>query len=172
PATGSGEAGAIRATELDGTVNLVDATLPAGVRIVSLAVSRENSRVLLMLDGSGGPRLVYAAITRDESTGVPLRLGELRDLPLNGDTAVGATWVDEVRVASITRTDEQSLVELHEIGGRSRPLGLPPEATQIVGGNAGVDGIRVLGAGGVVFEPRGSGWQNTGLSASFLGTQQ
>ncbi|MEN9620104.1 MAG: hypothetical protein RL499_297, partial [Actinomycetota bacterium] len=134
PATGSGEAGAIRATELDGTVNLVDATLPAGVRIVSLAVSRENSRVLLMLDGSGGPRLVYAAITRDESTGVPLRLGELRDLPLNGDTAVGATWVDEVRIASITRTDEQSLVELHEIGGRSRPLGLPPEATQIVGG--------------------------------------
>ena len=165
-------AGVIRATELDGTVHVVEAALPAGTRVVSLAVSRENARVLLMLDGSGGPRLVYAAIIRDEASGVPVRLGELRDLPLNGDTAVGATWVDEVRVASITRTDEQSLVELHELGGRSRPLGLPPQATQIVGGNAGVDGIRVLGADGVVFEPRGSGWQNTGLSASFLSTQQ
>jgi hypothetical protein len=165
-------AGVIRATELDGTVHVVEAALPAETRIVSLAVSRENARVLLMLDGSGGPRLVYAAIIREESSGVPVRLGELRDLPLNGDTAVGATWVDEVRVASITRTDEQSLVELHELGGRTRPLGLPPQATQIVGGNAGVDGIRVLGADGVVFEPRGSGWQNTGLIASFLGTQQ
>jgi hypothetical protein len=165
-------AGVIRATELDGTVHVVEAALPAETRIVSLAVSRENARVLLMLDGSGGPRLVYAAIIREESSGVPVRLGELRDLPLNGDTAVGATWVDEVRVASITRTDEQSLVELHELGGRTRPLGLPPQATQIVGGNAGVDGIRVLGADGVVFEPRGSGWQNTGLVASFLGTQQ
>jgi hypothetical protein len=172
PATGGGLAGAIRATELDGTVHVVEATLPSDSRVVSLKVSREGARVLLMLDGSGGPRLVYAAVIRDEASGVPVRLGELRDLPLNGDTAVDAAWVDEVRVASITRTDEQSLVELHELGGRSRPLGLPPEAVQIVGGNAGVDGIRVLGASGVVFEPRGSGWQNTGLIASFLGTQQ
>ncbi len=172
PATGSGAAGAIRATELDGTEHVVEATLPSDSRIVTLKVSREGARVLLMLDGSGGPRLVYAAVIRDEASGVPVRLGELRDLPLNGDTAVDAAWVDEVRVASITRTDEQSLVELHELGGRSRPLGLPPQATQIVGGNAGVDGIRVLGGDGVVFEPRGSGWQNTGLRASFLGSQQ
>ena len=172
PATGSGAAGVIRATELDGTVHVVEASRPGDARIVSIAVSRDDARVLLMLDGPGGPRLVYTAVIRDETSGVPVRLGELRDLPLNGDIAVGATWVDEVRVASITRTDEQSLVELHELGGRSRPLGLPPEGRQIVGGNAGVGGIRVLGADSVVFEPRGSGWQNTGLRASFLGTQQ
>ena len=163
---------ALRGTELDGTVHAVEAELPAGSRIVSLAVSRDDARVLLMLDGQGGPRLVVAAVVRDETTGIPVRLGELRDLPLNGDTAVAAAWVDEVRVASVTRTDEQTLVELHEIGGRSRPLGLPRDAVQIVGGNGGVDGIRVLGADGIVFEPRGSGWQSTGLRASFLGTQQ
>jgi hypothetical protein len=172
PESGTGSADAIRATELDGTVHVVETALPDDARVVSLKVSREGARVLLMLDGSGGPRLVYAAVIRDETSGVPVRLGELRDLPLNGDTAVDAAWVDEVRVASITRTDEQSLVELHELGGRSRPLGLPPKATQIVGGNAGVDGIRVLGADGIVFEPRGSGWQNTLLRASFLGSQQ
>lgn len=164
--------GGIRATELNGVVHEVEAVLPEGARIVTLAVSRDDARVVLMLDGPGGPRLVYTAVIRDERSGVPVRLGELRDLPVNGATAVDAAWVDEVRVASITRTGEQSLVELHEIGGRSRALGLPPEATQIVGGNGGVTGIRVLGAGGVVFEPRGSGWQSTGLLASFLGTQQ
>jgi hypothetical protein len=164
--------GAIRATELDGTVHLVEAALPASGRVVSLSVSRDNARVLIMLDSGSGPRLVVAAILRDETSGVPVRLGELRELPLNGDAAVDAAWVDEVRVASITRTDEQTLVELHEIGGRSRPLGLPRDAVQIVGGNGGVDGIRVLGADGIVFEPRGSGWQGTSLRASFLGTQQ
>lgn len=164
--------GAIRATELNGTVHVVEAALPASSRVVSLDVSRDNARVLIMLDGSGGPRLVAAAILRDETSGVPVHLGELRELPLNGDAAIDAAWVDEVRVASITRTDEQTLVELHEIGGRSRPLGLPRDAVQIVGGNGGVDGIRVLGDDGIVFEPRGSGWQGTSLRASFLGTQQ
>lgn len=164
--------GAIRATELDGTVHDVEAALPADSTVVSLSISRDDARVLIMLDGRGGPRLLVAAVTRDETSGVPVRLGELRELPLNGDLAVDAAWVDEVRVASITRTDEQTLVELHEIGGRSRPLGLPRDAVQIVGGNGGLDGIRVLGADGVVFEPRGSGWQGTSLRASFLGTQQ
>lgn len=162
----------LRATELDGTVHAVEGGLPEGSRLASLAVSRDDTRLLLMLDGSGGPRLVVAAIVRDETSGVPVRLGELRELPLNGDAAIGAAWVDEVRVASITRSDELTLVELHEIGGRSRPLGLPRDAVQIVGGNGGVDGIRVLGADGIVFEPRGSGWQATSLRASFLGTQQ
>lgn len=169
----SGQAsGQIHAIELNGVVHVVDVKLPDNARIVSLTISRDDARVLLMLDSSGGPRLLYGAIIRDEASGVPVRLGELRDLPLTGDTAVDATWVDEVRVASITQTAGQTLVELHELGGSSRSLGLPPEATQIVGGNAGVDGIRVLGVEGTVFGPRGSGWQSTGLRASFLGTQQ
>lgn len=166
------QGGVIHATELGGTVHVVEASLPDDVRIVSFVISRDDARALIMLDGAGGPRLIYTAVIRDAGSGVPIRLGEFRDLPLNGDVAVDAAWVDEVRVASITRTDDQTLVELHEIGGRSRPLGLPPEATQIVGGNGGTDGIRVLGQNGAVFEPRGSGWQNTGLRASFLATQQ
>ncbi len=168
--------GDIHATELDGTIHVVDAALPDEARIVSLDVSRDGARVLILLDGVAGPRLVYSAVIRDEGSSVPIRLGEFRDLPLNGERPIDAAWVDEVRVASLTASgavnDEQRLVELHEIGGRSRPLGLPPEATQIVGGNGGVEGIRVLGSDGIVFEPRGSGWQNTGLRAIFLGTQQ
>lgn len=174
------QGGEIHATELDGTVHDVEVALPDDSRIVSLNLSRDSARVLILIDGQGGARLVYAAVIRDEGSGVPIRLGELRDLPLNGDRAIDATWVDEVRVASITGSTppstsgatEQRLVELHELGGRSRPIGLPPGATQIVGGNGGVDGIRVLGDDGVVFEPRGSGWQSTGLRALYLGTQQ
>jgi hypothetical protein len=164
--------GGIVAFELDGTPREVEAALPDVQRIVSLQVSRDDTRVLLLLDGATGPRLVVAAIVRDEATGVPVRLGELRELPISGERAVDATWVDEVRVASVATTEDGTLVELHEIGGRTRSLGLPPGAVQIVGGNSGVEGIRVLGEGGAIFEPRGSGWQSTGVRASFLATQQ
>jgi len=166
-------AGGIIAFELDGTAREVEATLPDDSRVVTLEVSRDDTRVVLLLEGPNGPRLVVAAIVRDEASGVPVRLGEFRDLPIAGETALDVAWVDEVRVASVTTTvEEGTLVELHEIGGRTRSLGLPPEARQVVGGNGGVDGIRVLGAGGAIFEPRGSGWQNTGVRASFLATQQ
>ena len=166
-------AGGIQAVELDGTVREVEATLPADSRVVALHVSRDDARVLLLLQGPAGPRLIVAGVVRDEATGVPLRLGEFRDLPITGESAIDATWVDEVRVATLTVTeDDGTLVELHEIGGRTRSLGLPPDARQVVGGNGGVDGIRVLGAGDAIFEPRGSGWQNTGVRASFLATQQ
>jgi hypothetical protein len=171
-------AGGIVAHELDGAAREVEAPLPDDGTVVSLQVSRDDTRIAILFDGASGPRLVVAAIVRDEASGVPLRLGEFRDLPVSGDSAIDAAWVDEVRVASVTTTtddavtDDATLVELHEIGGRTRSLGLPPGAAQVVGGNSGVDGIRVLGAGGAIFEPRGSGWQNTGVRASFLATQQ
>ncbi|QOD93195.1 GerMN domain-containing protein [Chryseoglobus sp. 28M-23] len=169
PADGDG---GIIAFELDGTPREVEAALPDDQRIVAMQVSRDDTRVLLLLDGATGPRLVVASVVRDEATGVPVRLGELRELPISGESAVDATWVDEVRVASVATTEDGTLVELHEIGGRTRSLGLPPGAAQIVGGNSGVEGIRVLGESGSIFEPRGSGWQSTGVRASFLATQQ
>ncbi|MER3388655.1 MAG: LpqB family beta-propeller domain-containing protein [Microcella sp.] len=165
-------AGGVLAFELDGTPREVDAALPDDQRIVSMQISRDDTRALLLLDGATGPRLVVASIVRDEATGVPVRLGELRELPISGDGAIDATWVDEVRVASVSVTEDGTVVELHEVGGRSRSLGLPPGAVQIVGGNSGVEGIRVLGQNGAIFEPRGSGWQSTGVRASFLATQQ
>lgn len=166
--------GGITAYELDGTARDVESALPDDSRVVTLRVSRDDARALILLDGASGPRLIVAAIVRDEATGVPVRLGEFRDLPVSGTEAIDAAWVDEVRIASITTaSDEQgTLVELHEIGGRTRSLGLPPQAVQVVGGNSGVDGIRVRGIGDAIFEPRGSGWQNTGVRASFLATQQ
>lgn len=155
----------------------VEAALPSDARLVSIDISRDDTRILMLLDGVGGPRLVVGAIVREEATGRPIRIGDLVDIPFEATAAssaraVDAAWVDEVNVASVVATEQGTAVELHEVGGRSRSLGRPPEAVQIVGGNGGVVGIRVLTASGVVFEPRGSGWQSTGLRASFLGTQQ
>lgn len=170
-------AGGLLAITSTGEIFPVEVALPADARLVSIDVSRDDARILMFLDGVGGPRLVVGAIVRDEATGRPIRIGDLVDIPfetaLAADArAVDAAWVDEVSVASVVAADEVTAVELHEVGGRSRSLGRPPEAVQIVGGNGGVAGVRVLTASGVVFEPRGSGWQSTGVRASFLGVQQ
>ena len=170
-------AGDVNAITSAGEILTVEATIPADARLVSIEVSRDDTRILMFLDGVGGPRLVVGAIVREEATGRPIRIGDLIDIPIDGATAAGAeavdaAWVDEVSVASILATEQGTAVELHEVGGRSRSLGRPPGAVQIVGGNGGVAGLRVLTDSGVVFEPRGSGWQSTGLRASFLGVQQ
>lgn len=175
-AASSGEGG-ITAISLAGEITPVEAALPEGARIVSLDISRDDARILLFLDGDSGPRLVVAAIIRDEPSGTPIRLGDFVDIPIEGaaagSEAVSAAWVDEVRVASVVRlSDEATQVDVHELGGRSTSRGRPPGAVQIVGGNGGIDGLRVLTEAGQVFEPRGSGWQSTGQRASFLATQQ
>ncbi len=169
--TASG-AGGIRATELDGTVHAVEAPIADGDRVVTLDVSRDDARMLLLLDGASGPRLVVAAIIRDAESNVPVRLGQFEALPIADGTPIDAAWVDEVRVAALVSDGEGALAQLHEIGGRSRSLGRPAGAVQIVGGNGGTEGLRVLSADGTVLEPRGSGWQSTGRRAVFLAEQQ
>lgn len=170
-ATASG-AGGIRATELNGTVHAVEAPIASGDRVVSIDVSRDDARVLLLLDGGSGPRLVVAAIIRDVASNVPVRLGQFEELPIADGTPIDAAWVDEVRVAALLSDADGALAQLLEIGGRSRSLGRPADAVQLVGGNGGADGLRALTIDGVVLEPRGSGWQSTGARAVFLGVQQ
>ncbi len=165
-------AGGIRATELNGTTHAVEASITAGDRIVSIDVSRDDARVLLLLDGGTGPRLVVAAIIRDAESNVPVRLGQFEQLPIVEGTPIDAAWVDEVRVAALVADDEGVVAQLFEIGGRTRSLGRPAGAIQLVGGNGGTEGLRTLTADGAVLEPRGSGWQATGTRALFLGVQQ
>lgn len=170
-ATASG-AGGIRATELEGTPHAVEAAIGPDDRVVSLDVSRDDARVLLLLDGASGPRLVVAGIIRDPESNVPVRLGQFEELPVVEGTPIDAAWVDEVRVAVLVSDDEGPLAQLLEIGGRSRSLGRPAAAVQLVGGNGGTDGLHALTTEGVVLDPRGSGWQGTGVTAVFLGVQQ
>ncbi|MGY6497806.1 MAG: GerMN domain-containing protein, partial [Microcella sp.] len=122
----SDAAAGLTAITTAGEVLPVDVVLPEGTRLVSIDVSRDDARILIMLQGESGPRLVVGAIARDEASGRPIRIGDLLDIPIEGATgatALDAAWVDEVRVASVVETSQGTAVDLHEIGGRSRSLG-------------------------------------------------
>ncbi len=166
-------AGSLSVFEADGTPVPITSTLPSDARVTSIDVSRDGTRILFYLDTNVGPRLVVTGIIRQQGTNVPIALGEPFDLTVRPGVPVDATWASDRTVATLTRTDSGTEVSLIEIGGPSASLGGVSAASSIVGGNGGATGLRVLGDGGMVLSPRGSGgWVDTGLRAVFLGTKQ
>jgi len=162
-------ASAIRVFSLDGTAHDVASTLAPDARVVSMAVSRDGARLLLYLSTSSGPQLTVYGILRQD--GVPVGLGEPFPLPVTSETPVGAAWVDNRTVATLSAADDETVVRSFGIGGPSVVLGQLEAASTIVGGNAGTDGLRVL-SGDQLYRPRGTSWQQTGTTAQVLATQQ
>lgn len=162
--------GAIRVGNSDGQAQAISSSLPRGTQIMSLDVSRDGSRVLLYFMADGGPRLAVAGITRQE--GMPTALGELELLPVPSGVPVDATWVDEITVATLSRSGASTAVTATTIGGPSESLGELTGGQTIVGGNDGTVGLTVLTGDGELFRSRATVWQKTGISASFLATQQ
>lgn len=166
------DASTILTWEVDGQPHPIATGLPSDNAIVSMRLSRDGTRLLLLLSTPVGPRLVVLGVIRQQN--VPVDLGEPIDLPVGSGTPVDATWVDDRTVATIASDDAGSgLITAFEVGGPSTSLGRVQGAVAIAGGNAKTDGLRVLTAAGDIWRPRGSeGWVATGISASFLGTKQ
>ncbi|MCU1404707.1 MAG: hypothetical protein JWQ43_1010 [Glaciihabitans sp.] len=162
-------AAALRAVGTDGVVHDITSTLPADSRVISMDVSRDGSRILFYLQTDAGPKLKLAAILRRD--GVPTGIGDQIDLPVDSNTPVDATWVDDRSVATISTSDNGEEVTVFQIGGPSSSLGRADGGVRIVGGN-GTDQIRVLTADGEVLQRRTSGWQSSGVTATVLATQQ
>jgi hypothetical protein len=168
PAASPGELLAIAG---DGTQYAVPG-LPADGRVVSFDVSRDGARVLAALQTPSGPRLIVAGVTRD-SADVPLSLSATAlDLPVGPASLIDAAWVDGATVVALAGEGGQTAVTSFAIGGQSSGLGSFSGGVAIVGGN-GIEGTRVLDAAGQILRPGGGqSWQETGLTASFLVTQQ
>lgn len=166
-----GAPGGLLATGADGVQHSVPG-LPADGRVVSLEVSRDGARVLAALATASGPRLIVAGVTRGADD-VPLSLSAtVVDLPVGGAPLIDAAWVDGITVVVLSSDGGETTVDAYAIGGQSSSLGALAGGVTIVGGN-GVEGTRVLDAAGGVLRPGGgSSWQETGLTASFLATQQ
>ena len=163
----------LTAFDKKGTAYPIDTTALPDAEVTSFAVSREGTRVLLLLSTDVGPKLFVAGILRPDS--VPNALGTAVELGLDESThPVSATWVDASTVATVTTgtNDSFSTATAYQLGGQVTSLGRVLGGTQIVGGNGGVDGLRVLGAEGHIYSPRGISWVDTSDVVSFLGTQQ
>jgi len=141
--------------------------------LVSFELARDDTRLLLLVQTETGVRVLLGAITRDD-TCQPVALGELVELgPVEG-TAVDAAWIDDSRLAVVVKEDStgQGEVLVFDVSGQSSTLGRPFRPVALVGGVGGVSGLRLLAEDGVIYQPRGNGWQATGERASVLATQR
>ena len=140
-------------------------------QVSSMSLSRDGTRMLLALQTSSGPKLLVAGVIRNRDL-VPTSLGPPVFLPVGSAPLLNAAWVSSSTVVALTLDDATSVATSYDLGGLRKSLGSIQGGVAVVGGNA-TEGIRVLDSSGSVFEPSGSfGWQDTGLNASFLASQQ
>lgn len=169
----SGTPNAIIAYDPAGAPHPVSPKLQDGSQMVSLEISREGARVLMLLSTPTGPRLMVAAILRNEKL-EPTGIGPaIVDVSLGNGLAVDATWVDQWTVGTLITADGQSRVELFSIGGQKTSLSSLIPSRQIVGGNKGKDGLRVLGRDdSAIYTWGGSSWQSSRVAVDFIATQR
>ena len=145
--------------------------LPADSTLVTMELARDNTRLVMVVQTETGVRVLLAAIERDDEC-FPQRLGDFIELAQLSGQAVDAAWVDEQDIAVVTRQGAVGEAILVDVSGRVQPLGRPSEPVTLVGGLGGVPALRLLTDQGVIFQPRGNGWQATGDRADVLVTQK
>lgn len=146
--------------------------LPLAVdgEVVALEVARDGARILVALATANGARLIVLGVQRNADL-VPVAFGAAYELDVRG-SMIDVAWVDGTHVAVLSASQDGSEVDVLALGGPPEGLGEIDGATAIVGGNL-VAGIRVRLADGTVHRPsEAGGWRDTGVVASFLGTQQ
>jgi hypothetical protein len=153
----------------DGVAHPVASQLPADATIVSLDVSHDGTRALVYLATSSGPRLIVAGIIR--RAGLPTTLGDPLDLPVSSASPIDATWVDASTVAALGSDQNGSVVTSYVIGGSPGDTTRTDDAVRLVGGAAS-DSLRLITDTGQVQALRASGWQNIGVVATVLATQE
>ena len=141
--------------------------------LVSFELARDDTRLLVLVQTETGVRVLLGAITRDADC-QPVALGEFVELgPVDG-TAVDAAWIDDSRLAVVVKEESTGNGEVlvFNVSGQSSTLGRPLRPVTLVGGVGGVSGLRLLAEDGLIYQPRGNGWQATGERASVLATQR
>ena len=167
----AGPASRIAVFDRGGTpVNVVIEGLPADASIVSIAVSRDDTRLLLATRSELGSRVLVYGIERQD--GFPRLLRHPLELPVPVGELVGASWVNDRAVVASSHGTAGQLVRVIELGAPSHDLGTVQKGSQLVGGRDGDAGIRALVEGSVKAAGIDGSWNGTGLSARFLGPQQ
>ena len=138
-------------------------------RLVALELSRDGTRALVVTTGTNGPHVYVAGVIRQAR--IPVQLGALVELASGGPVPLDATWIDGTDVATLTDFGTEASVTEYDLGGPSTSLGVVTGGEQMVGGNLGVDGLRVRSSTGELQRLRSSSWQGTGVSADVLATQ-
>lgn len=161
------DAQALRITALDGTTRTIPAPWLKGREPVAVRVSPEGARIAALVPDDDGSQVLVAGVVRDEN-GIPVATTTEADVQLwvTGDP-VDLDWTGQQRFATLTRVGTASKVTIGGLGQFASSQGSVPGGRQVTGGG-GRALLRVLGEGGDLFVPQGSGWQRSESDISLL----
>ena len=156
----------------DGTMTLVTVPWVDADSIVSLRLSVDGQRAVIMYVVDDRTRVVVASVARDER-GIPTELGTPIDLVAPAGYPVDAVWLDAitVAVAGSDGSGHGSIVR-QVVGGESQSYARAGSVVSLSGGSA-VTQLHVLQRDGVLDQPRGTtAWYVTATGITALLTVQ
>jgi hypothetical protein len=149
--------------------------LTASGQIVSIAISRDGTRLLVALAADAGARLLVFGVQRDKD-GAPVGFGTPLEIPVDaGRPIIDAAWVDNDSVATIAGAPGAlDAVREYPLGGQAVDHGTVRDGRTLAAG-AGSDftAMRVLLGSGELAQPSlAADWQPAGVKLTLLATQQ
>ncbi len=134
------------------------ANWPDATGILSLAVSRDGTRLAALLRTTGGYALMASGIVR-AANGAPNGLTEPVEIAVPSSGARSAAWTSDLTIAVLSTTSgEATGIAQQTVGGSQTSTSGPTGGRTIVGA-AGLAPYVVLSADGTLLAPTGTGWQ-------------
>lgn len=141
-----------------GDAHAVAANWPNATAVLSLAVSRDGTRIAALLRTTTGVSLMAAGIVRG-GNGAPNSLTEPIELAVPASGARSAAWTSDLTISLLsTTTGEATSIAQQTVGGAQTTTSGPAGGRTIVGA-AGLAPYVVLSQDGTLLAPTGTGWQ-------------
>ncbi|WP_341945748.1 LpqB family beta-propeller domain-containing protein [Microbacterium sp. LWH11-1.2] len=141
---------------------------PTASAISDLRVSADGARVAAVVTVGQQRWVVVAAVVRDPA-GIPVELGDVKQVTQLSAPAIGLAWLGSERLGILI--DPQSPQVLTQmVGGPGTAEAAPEDAVSIAGART-VGGLRVVGVGGQLFAHAGSAWREIAAGISVLATR-
>lgn len=164
--------GALEAFDVHGKVRHLHGPFDAAQSMDAIEVSRDGTRLLVLLQTQAGPVARVVGIERD-AKGAPIGLSARGYVvPAPGVEGIDATWVDPVTVATLTGGgDDGEQVTKIQVGGvQAVQLDRPGDAVAIVGGAEQSELTALLRGGGLARHDQA--WRTVGTGVSLLAVQR
>ncbi|WP_413450983.1 LpqB family beta-propeller domain-containing protein [Georgenia phoenicis] len=150
--------GVLRAVLPNGTAAEVDASWLDGAEVLSVRISRDGTRAVVVWRDAEVEQVEVAAVLRDADS-QPLALGDPVRLGESLTSALTATWVDEQTIGVLGTSGGEPAVAVHlvTIGGPTTDLPPVEDATRL----SAATGDRTIVVGteaGDLYERNGLGW--------------
>lgn len=156
-----------------GDYEITELELPAQINpsFISHQVSRDGTRLAVLYTDVEGVKLAVMPIVREQ--GKPIELGTPLIVAMPGvdDRASDLAWVDSNAIGMlVNKSDGSTSVRLYRVGGELTSMGTIPSAAQITGSNS-LNAMRIVDRHGTIYAPRGSRWQASDETITFLYAQ-